>query len=77
MANCCEYCNTTDANFEVHHVRKLKDVKEGKEPWQEFMIARNRKTLVLWVHCHDLLHTSKLPDNRKWESNNKVESRVL
>ena len=29
-ANKCEYCGTDTGPFEIHHVRKLKDVK-GKE----------------------------------------------
>ena len=72
----CEYCDTTEGRFEVHHVRKLKDIGDGKEPWQKLMSARRRKTLVLCVKCHDLLHAGKLPDNRSWESDGGVESRV-
>jgi 5-methylcytosine-specific restriction endonuclease McrA len=30
----CEYCGTTQGTFEVHHIRKLKDVAEGKTLWQ-------------------------------------------
>lgn len=58
----CEYCETTQGPFEVHHVRKLKDVARGKETWQKMMIARQRKTLVLCVRCHHLLHAGTLPD---------------
>lgn len=58
-ANKCEYCGTDTGPFEIHHVRKLKDVK-GKESWKQLMIARNRKTLVLCVLCHDKLHAGKL-----------------
>ena len=32
--------------FEVHHVRKLKDVK-GKQGWEQIMIARKRKTMTV------------------------------
>ncbi len=75
LARCCEYCGTKEGPFEVHHVRKLKDIKDGKEPWQKLMIARNRKTLVVCSKCHDLLHAGKLPDVR-YESKGKVESRM-
>ncbi|MEM5641056.1 hypothetical protein AAHB52_01065 [Bacillus toyonensis] len=44
---------------EVHHVRKLKDLK-GKKKWEEFMIARRRKTLVLCKDCHVKLHAGKM-----------------
>jgi group II intron reverse transcriptase/maturase len=58
----CEYCEATQGPFEVHHVRKLKDVARGKAMWQKMMIARHRKTLVLCVRCHHLLHAGTLPD---------------
>ena len=60
----CEYCGKTGGYFEVHHVRKMADIKEGKEKWEKLMIARNRKKIVLCVECHDLLHAGKLPDYR-------------
>jgi group II intron reverse transcriptase/maturase len=58
----CEYCGTNEGPFEVHHIRKLKDVGHGKQLWQKVMASRNRKTLILCVQCHDLLHAGKLPD---------------
>jgi group II intron reverse transcriptase/maturase len=63
-AQTCEYCGREDGYFEVHHVRKLSDIKDGKEKWQKRMIARQRKTMVLCVECHDLLHAGKLPSWR-------------
>ena len=71
----CEYCGKEKGYFEVHHVRKLSDIKDGKEPWQMHMIARRRKTLVLCVECHDLLHAGKLPAWRK-DLFTKMESAV-
>ena len=61
-AKTCEICGKTQGYFEVHHVKKLKDIKDGTERWKKQMIARNRKTMVLCVECHDLLHAGKLPD---------------
>jgi len=58
----CEYCGTTQGTFEVHHIRKLKDVAEGKTLWQRMMAARRRKTLVLCTQCHHLLHKGELPE---------------
>jgi hypothetical protein len=55
----CEYCGTTDTDIEIHHVRKLKDLK-GKANWEKHMIARRRKTLALCETCHDKLHCGKL-----------------
>jgi len=60
----CEYCETTQGPFEVHHVRKLKDIEPGKTLWQQMMMARRRKTLVLCRSCHHLLHEGKLPDRK-------------
>ena len=55
----CELCGKTDCEIEIHHVRKLKDLK-GKSYWERFMIARNRKTLALCLDCHKKLHSGKL-----------------
>jgi len=57
----CEYCGTTEGPFEVHHIRKMKDVAQGKAPWQKMMAARNRKTLILCLRCHHQLHAGTLP----------------
>src|SRR5258706_1716278 len=58
----CEYCETTTGPFEIHHIRKMKDVAKGKAFWQQLMAARNRKTLVLCQSCHHRLHKGTLPD---------------
>ena len=55
----CELCGKTNTDIEIHHIRKLKDLK-GKTYWERFMIARNRKTLALCVECHEKLHVGKL-----------------
>jgi len=62
-ADKCEYCGKEGGYFEVHHVRKLKDV-QGKELWERIMIAMRRKTIILCIECHDLLHSGKLPSWR-------------
>ncbi len=71
----CEYCKGQTGPFEVHHIRKLSDLKEGKKLWQIIMARRQRKTLVLCVSCHDLLHAGKLPDLRRTKEK-QVESRM-
>jgi hypothetical protein len=63
-ATLCEFCGKSGGYFEVHHLRKLKDVK-GKEAWERIMIARRRKTMVLCHECHDLLHAGKLSYRQK------------
>jgi group II intron reverse transcriptase/maturase len=74
-AELCEYCGVSKGYFEVHHVRKLKDVKDGKALWQKVMAAMQRKKLVLCIECHDRLHRGELPDWR-WRKHIEVESRV-
>lgn len=51
-ANVCEWCGKHDDHCEVHHVKRLKDLK-GKTFWEKLMIERNRKTLVLCHECHN------------------------
>lgn len=65
-ANKCEACEAIDGPFEVHHVRKLKDLK--KKPHIGFldkiMIQRQRKTLILCFKCHHAHHEQQIPINQ-------------
>jgi hypothetical protein len=69
----CEYCETTTGPFEIHHIRKMKDVAKGKAFWQQMMAARNRKTLVLCRTCHHQLHNGTLPDRGFFKKHVKGE----
>jgi group II intron reverse transcriptase/maturase len=60
----CEWCGTRDGSFEVHHIRKLKNL-QGKTVWERHMIARQRKTLVLCKKCHVDLHAGRLSEATK------------
>ena len=55
VADHCELCGSTN-QVEVHHIRKLSDLNQPgrrvKAPWEEVMIARRRKTLVVCRACH-------------------------
>jgi hypothetical protein len=59
LAEKCEWCGAEDTPIEVHHVRKLKNIK-GKKKWEQLMIARKRKTLALCEKCHRDLHAGRL-----------------
>lgn len=59
LANKCEWCHAEHEPIQMHHVRKLKDLK-GKKRWEHFMIARQRKTLALCRQCHIDLHGGRL-----------------
>jgi group II intron reverse transcriptase/maturase len=72
-AKVCEYCETRVGPFEVHHIRKMKDIKKGNATWQKMMAARNRKTLILCVGCHQRLHSGTLPDKGYFKNKVKGE----
>jgi hypothetical protein len=65
-ADKCELCGKawdSTTTLEVHHVRKLKDVKQqyakrGQNipPWVLRMSSLRRKTLVVCQRCHDEIH---------------------
>lgn len=59
LAEKCEWCGAENVLLEMHHVNKLKNLK-GKKRWEQFMIARNRKTIAMCVKCHHDLHNGKL-----------------
>jgi group II intron reverse transcriptase/maturase len=64
LADACELCGSNE-NCEVHHVRKLADLKrryQGKKHlpgWAETMIAMERKTLVVCKSCHHKIHAGR------------------
>lgn len=62
LADICELCGGTD-QCEVHHIRKLSDLNQpGRRPkteWEQVMVARRRKTLVLCRQCHLAVDTGK------------------
>lgn len=55
----CEWCGAENVPIEMHHVRKIKELK-GKAIWEIVMIGRKRKTMALCQMCHDKLHAGKL-----------------
>lgn len=74
IANKCEACGRTDGTngtMEVHHVRKLKDIKKKRniDYLDKIMIERRRKTLILCYQCHHLHHERQIPINQ-------LESRI-
>lgn len=60
----CEYCGATDRPCEVHHVRRMADMK--KSPlWKQVASARKRKRIVLCIPCHKALHAGRLHTRKK------------
>jgi group II intron reverse transcriptase/maturase len=64
VAQECEWCGIGGSEVEVHHIRKLGNLK-GKTPWECQMIERRRKTMVLCVECHKELHAGTLSEKKK------------
>lgn len=62
LANTCELCGATE-NIEVHHIRKLADLKKGRgrevPAWVQTMAARRRKTLMVCRDCHVNIHNGR------------------
>lgn len=60
-AKVCELCFPTEAeHYEIHHVNKLKNLKD-KNIWERAMIAKQRKTMVVCKACHiKIRHPKKL-----------------
>lgn len=55
----CEYCGRTNVPLQMHHIRKIKDLK-GKAPWEQLMIGRRRKTLAVCEECHRKIHAGTM-----------------
>lgn len=66
LAERCEWCGqeAQEAHIEVHHVRKVKDLK-GKALWEQVMIERKRKTMILCRKCHNELHAGRLSEKNR------------
>ena len=74
QAHKCAYCGKEGGYFEVHHVRKRKDVLNQKELWPQGRAAMRRKTILLCVDCHQQLPHGTLPTWKRGKMNG--ESRM-
>lgn len=54
----CELCGEEGGDVVMHHVRKLSLLKGGK-PWEDIMLKRRRKTLVVCDKCNSLIQKGK------------------
>lgn len=69
LAEKCEL-GGSHTNIEVHHIRKLADLKEKgrkeKPRWAQKMAQRRRKTLIVCANCHESIHRGDgKPQRRK------------
>lgn len=51
----CELCGKETPELEIHQVKRLKDLK-GKQPWEQVMLDRRRRTLAVCADCHKKIH---------------------
>jgi hypothetical protein len=62
LADVCELCGK-DGPLQAHHIRKLRDInRPGRKPkaiWEQVMVARRRKTLMVCLECHVQIHTGR------------------
>jgi hypothetical protein len=67
LADTCELCGSQQA-VQVHHVKRLVNLRRPERTerpaWKEWMIARQRKTIVVCRSCHYAAHAGQ-PRRRK------------
>ncbi len=58
----CELCKKTNTIIHMHHVKRLKDIKNkpNKSLLEKRMVARNRKTIALCKDCHIKRHKGEV-----------------
>ena len=59
----CQICGATGVPLQVHHIKKLADLKKGGRReiprWKQIMIALKRKTIAVCIPCHRDIHTGR------------------
>ena len=78
----CELCgceSEKQGDFEIHHVRKLKDIKQkyakrgtAIPAWMLKMAGLNRKTLVVCKPCHGKIHRGEMNKSLKEVVKNEI-----
>ncbi|MGA5663862.1 reverse transcriptase domain-containing protein [Bacillus bombysepticus] len=61
-AETCESCGRSNTTIHMHHVKRLKNLREksNKSYLEQQMIARNRKTMALCKECHLKRHKGEI-----------------
>lgn len=79
QANTCEICGATK-HIEVHHVRKLSDLKrkwagrKEKPIWVQRMIRLHRKTLIVCRDCHMDIHAGRAISQRRVSTTGELDA---
>lgn len=74
-ARVCERCGSTDRPCEVHHLRRLNDMRREADILGYLRAARKRKRIVLCINCHKMAHSYR-PYTRPPRKLAEVESRM-
>lgn len=76
----CGYKSDDPREFEVHHVRRLNDLRQkyarrGKEvpAWVLTMSGLSRKTLIVCKKCHRKIHQGTIEEKPKHDTNKDCE----
>ncbi|PGM50799.1 group II intron reverse transcriptase/maturase [Bacillus cereus] len=58
----CELCGKSNTTIHMHHVKRLKDIKNkpSKSFLEKRMVSRNRKTIALCKECHVKRHKGEV-----------------
>lgn len=58
----CELCGKANTTIHMHHVKRLKDIKNkpNKSFLEKRMVSRNRKTIALCKECHVKRHKGEV-----------------
>ena len=57
MTGYCELCCKNERPVLIHQVKKLKDLS-GNESWEQFMLRKRRKTLIVCEDCYKTINKS-------------------
>lgn len=74
-ARICERCGSTNRPCEVHHLRRLNDMRREADILGYMRAARQRKRIVLCIDCHEAAHSYR-PYTRSPRKLAEVESRM-
>lgn len=55
----CEWCGKETLELQIHQVKRLKDLK-GKQPWEQVMLNKRHRTLVVCANCHGKIHETNI-----------------
>lgn len=74
-ARICERCGNDDKPCEIHHLRRMSDMRREADVLGYMRSARMRKRIVLCIDCHETAHSYR-PHAKPPRKHAEVESRM-